>query len=93
MMHVNQECRSLSSWKYRNYAKETMAIASKHQATMRMIHPQILKGTRLKHRNNNSNNNNNNSKATEMNTMNKNTTATGLIQIPETRPRVLIIVN
>jgi hypothetical protein len=39
MMHVNQECRSLSSWKYRNYAKETMAIASKHQATMRMIHP------------------------------------------------------
>jgi hypothetical protein len=37
--HVNQECRSLSSWKYRNYAKETMAIASKHQATMRMIHP------------------------------------------------------
>jgi hypothetical protein len=39
MMHVNQECRSLSSWKYQNYAKETMAITSKHQATMRMIHP------------------------------------------------------
>jgi hypothetical protein len=51
--------------------------------------PQIWKWTPLKHRNNN----NTNSKATEMNTMNKNATATGLIQIPETSPRVLIIVN
>jgi hypothetical protein len=43
----------------------------------------------VKHRSNN----NNNSKVTEMNTMNKNATATGLIQIPEASPRVLIIVN
>jgi Rad3-related DNA helicase len=58
----------------------------KRQATMTMIHPQIWKWTRLKHRNNNS-------KTAEMNMTNKNATATGLIQIPETRPRVLIIVN
>jgi hypothetical protein len=57
----------------------------KRQAKMTMIHPQIWKWTRLKYRNNN--------KATEMNMTNKNVTATGLIQIPETSLRVLIIVS
>jgi hypothetical protein len=59
----------------------------KRQATMMMIHPQIWKWTRVKHRSNN------NSKTAEMNMTNKNATATGLIQIPETSLRVLIIVN